>query len=95
MGFDRCKTCGVLGWTDQHKCPPTWQCSVDDPDDWNERFAHSPVSAAEKAAERYWEDEPPQDGREVCVYVKDGDRVRKFRVSASYSLDFNAVEVSP
>lgn len=53
MKYERCPICHEWGWLHSHRCPPLWQCRLDDePDEWSAVHAVD----AEEAAKRFAED---------------------------------------
>lgn len=91
--YKRCETCGHYDYTRHHTCLPEWKCIIDG--EQREARGYYAEAAAEKAAEEYWEngDGCPSEGDTLEVHVTDGERVRKFSVTASYSINYSAEEL--
>jgi len=98
MNLVKCDTCCEHYLDDRpHTCPPLW--TVQD-DDGNESscFAYNAQEAAQFTAEGM-DDEGDyylsQDERNsINLRVKDGDRWRRYYVSACYNVEYIATEVN-
>lgn len=85
-----CQTCGeYTTLISGHTCDPEWECEVGG-EGWGKARGQTRLDAAEKAAEWYWQDDPPDSGDTVEVSVKDDGVVVVFRVTADWSLDVTA-----
>jgi hypothetical protein len=95
MAFEKCSICGEYDFVDRHVCPPTYYFKHPD---WGDEFetirAYSFENAAEKFAEKYFEDEPIDDNCNVEVLISDGKTNKMFRASASIDIYYDAREIS-
>ncbi len=97
--MNRCEHCKQ--WRSRRECKcKQWEFTVDETNpsgfDWYDIWAVDPSEAAQLGAESHCEDDPPHEGQVYDVWVREtggATDVHKFKVSASYSIDFDAREV--
>lgn len=91
--FCKCNTCGRFDFEGSHKCAPQWDVAeaefADDEHAYSRIRGGDPGEAAEAFAARYWED-GASDGETLDVVVRDGDDLRCYTVTCSWSIDYHA-----
>ena len=94
--FRTCETCKrYVNFRYTHTCDPEWSCTfaeyANDPEEFVKVRAIDPGTAAEVFAQDC--DDEPCDDQSFDVVVRDGERLRRFKVRTTYSVDYSAREV--
>ncbi len=94
--YDRCKKCNEWGWTDTHKCPPTWQLLYDDVHDPGEPVTvrgRNPTDVAIFYAEQNHGNWDYPDEMEIRVRRNPGDEWQIFNIEIGTAPTFTAYAV--
>ena len=104
MKYERCTICDHFGFTDTHRCPPLWECAIEEPGEpyWQEVCARDRETAAEKFAESYDNDGDytiiqAGDGGDTVVLVREPekpDTVKRLHVWGEMVAHYNAEELT-
>lgn len=95
MEYNRCPICNEYAMLNSHTCPAKYYFKHPD---WGEEFqeirAYSFEGAAEKFAEKYFEDlEIDGYGEEVSVVISNGKEEKKILIRATLTVDYEVEEV--
>ena len=93
-----CPKCGACMWSGNHRCPPVWECRIEElhGEDWAEVHAHNEQDAAEDYAEQSNDEGDLLSNRKgwlVDVREPNVDgSLKRFRVRAEAVVNYNASE---